>query len=152
MNRVPFPALFLGVAGLVPFLYGLLLVFSTPGTWPTWGFFPSDTEGGVVIIERFGAAVLGFMGGCLWGFASAPGRDPALHVLAAAAIPALIAALSIRPDAADSCIWLAFGFVVLQGIDVLCQRAGIAPAWWLTLRLPLTAAVMVCLLAGALYG
>jgi hypothetical protein len=35
---------------------------------------------------------------------------------------------------------------------VLSQRAGVAPAYWLSLRLPLTAMVMGCLLIGALYG
>ena len=105
-----------------------------------------------MILERFGAAILGFMGGCLWGFASAPGRAPRLLVLAASAVPAVIAALAIRPSPALSCVWLAFGFAVLQAIDVAAQRAGVAPDYWLTLRLPLTAGVIACLLVGALYG
>ena len=67
-------------------------------------------------------------------------------------MPALLAALAIRPSPALSCLWLAFGFVVLQAIDVAFQRAGVAPAYWLSLRLPLTAGVMACLLVGALYG
>jgi uncharacterized protein DUF3429 len=147
----PLPALVLGLAGLVPFVYGVLLIFSAAGTWPTLGFFASDPQGGVVILERFGAAVLAFMGGCLWGFAST-GRAPAFAALAAAAIPALLAVLAIQPNPALSCIWLAFGYLVLQGIDVTFQRAGVAPAYWLSLRLPLTAGVMACLLVGALYG
>jgi hypothetical protein len=31
-------------------------------------------------------------------------------------------------------------------------RAAVAPAYWLHLRLPLTAGVVACLLAGTLYG
>jgi hypothetical protein len=42
--------------------------------------------------------------------------------------------------------------VALQVIDVAFQRAGVAPAYWLTLRLPLTGVVLACLLIGALYG
>jgi hypothetical protein len=152
MTRVPWPALALGLAGLLPFLYALLLLFSEPGRWPTLGLVPSEPEGGAVVLERFGAVVLGFMGGCLWGFGSAPGRRPTLPVLGAAAAPALIAALALRDEPALSCVWLAFGFVVLQTIDVVLQRAGIAPGYWLSLRLPLTAIVIACLLAGALYG
>ena len=41
---------------------------------------------------------------------------------------------------------------MLQAIDVTFQRAGVAPAYWLSLRLPLTAGVIACLLVGALYG
>jgi hypothetical protein len=151
MTRVPLPAAALGLAGLVPFAYAVLLIFSAAGTWPTLGFFSSDPQGGVIMLERFGAAVLAFMGGCLWGFAST-GRTPSLAALTASALPALLAVIAIQPNPALSCIWLAFGYVVLQGIDVTFQRAGVAPAYWLSLRLPLTAGVMACLLVGALYG
>jgi len=152
MTRIPLPALIVGWVGLIPFAYGVLLIFSEAGTWPTLGFFASDPDGGVIILERFGAAILGFMGGCLWGFSSAPGRIPSFLLLGASAVPALLAAIAIRPSPPLSCLWLAFGFVLLQAIDVAFHRAGIAPAWWLGLRLPLTAGVMACLLIGALYG
>lgn len=152
MTEVPRPALILGALGLVPFVWGVLMLFAEPETLPTFGVFPSDGEGGILILERFGAAILAFMGGCLWGFASAPGRVPALALLAASAVPAFIAFIAIRESPTFSCLWLAVGFVVLQGIDVVFQRAGVTPDYWLALRLPLTAVVMACLLVGALYG
>ena len=149
---LPAAAVILGYAGLAVFVYGAVIVVSRATAWPTLGLFPPGPEGGLMILERFGAAVLAFMGGCLWGFASAPGRVPSLERLAAAAVPAVIAFLAIRPDPALSCLWLAFGFVVLQAIDIRFQRTGIAPAYWLSLRLPLSAGAITCLLAGALYG
>lgn len=152
MNRLPLPALVVGVAGLVPFVYAVALVFVPAETLPTLGLFPSDRAGGVLVLERFGAAILGFMGGCLWGFAAAPGRVPTLVLLSASAIPPILAALAIRPSPSLSCLWLAFGFVAVQVIDLLFWRAGVAPAWWPSLRLPLTAGVIACLLVGALYG
>jgi hypothetical protein len=76
------------------------------------------------LLERFGAAILGFMGGCLWGFASAPGRLPTLALLGAAAVPAFLAFIAIRPEPAPSLPRLAFGYVVLQAIDVAFHRAG----------------------------
>ena len=106
----------------------------------------------MLILERFGAAILGFMGGCLWGFASGPGRRPTFLLLGASAVPPILAALSIRESPPLSCLWLAFGFVVVQVIDLAYHRAGIAPAYWIGLRLPLTAGVIACLLIGALYG
>lgn len=152
MNGVPFPAAALGFAGLIPFVYGVAMLFAAPGSLPTLGFFPSDATGGVLILERFGAAILGFMGGCLWGFASSREGGPTLALLAATAVPAFLAFIAIRDVPATSCLWLAFGFVVLQAIDVAFQRTGVAPEYWLSLRLPLTAGVMACLLIGALYG
>ena len=65
--------IFLGWLGLVPFVYGVTMIFSEPGTLPTFGLFDSSPEGGAHVLERFGAVILGFMGGCLWGFAS--GKD-----------------------------------------------------------------------------
>jgi hypothetical protein len=152
VSRIPVAAAFLGAAGLIPFVYAMVMLFIDEGTLPTFGVVPSDPAGGVHILWTLGAILLGFMGGCLWGFASAPGREPTLVLLGTAAVPAVLAFLAIRPDPALSCLWLAFGFVVLQAIDVAMQRAGVTPGYWLQLRLPLTAGVVACLLAGALYG
>lgn len=153
MIRIPPAALLLGYLGLLPFLYAVALVFSSPGSWPTMGFVTSDPRGGLDLLERFGAAILAFMGGCLWGFASSPGRLPGFGQLAGSTIPAAIAFAAIHPgNPALSCVWLAFGFAALQAIDVAFQKGGVAPAYWLSLRLPLTAVVITCLLIGALYG
>lgn len=150
MTRVPAPAALLGVAGLAPFLYGALMIVVEPGALPTFGLVESNPGGGLRILERFGAVILGFMGGCLWGFASAPGRRPSLALLSASTVPVLLAFVAIRDDPGLSCLWLAFGFAVLQAIDVWFWRAGVVPAYWLTLRLPLTAAVIAALLTGAI--
>jgi hypothetical protein len=152
VSRVPFPALFLGGAGLIPFAYGVALLFTEPGDLLGFGLIEPSPAGGVKLLQDFGAIILGFMGGCLWGFASAQDRAPSLVFLTATIVPAFIAFIAIQPDPALSCVWLAFGFVILQGIDVVFQRAGVTPDYWLSLRLPLTAGVMTCLLVGALHG
>jgi hypothetical protein len=152
VTRVPLAAWALGLAGLVPFLYAVAMIFAAEGALPGFGLAPASRAGGVMILERFGAAILGFMGGCLWGFASSRPQGPSLPLLAATALPAFLAFAAIRGTPALSCVWLAFGFAALQAIDVVFQRLGVAPAYWLTLRLPLTAAVIACLLVGALYG
>jgi hypothetical protein len=153
VNRIPFPALFLGYAGLAPFLYGVWLVlgYSDPAI-PDFGAFTADRAGGLVVLERFGATVLAFMSGSLWGFAVAPRRTPGFLLPALPMAPALVAAVAIVHGAALSCIWLASGFALLQAVDLVFHRTGAAPGWWLRLRLPLTAAVIACLLAGALHG
>lgn len=152
MNRVPLSALVLGWLGLLPFLYAVALILVRPGTLPTLGLANSGPDGGLYVLEFFGAVILAFMGGCLWGFASAPSRIPRWSLLLASALPVIAAYLAIQPHPARSCALLAFGFVALQAIDIVFQRLGIAPDYWLSLRLPLTAGVMTCLLIGALYG
>jgi len=152
VSRIPFPAAFLGGAGLIPFVGAVLLLSAEEGAVPRLGIVSCGAEGAMFVLANLGAILLGFMGGCIWGFASAPGRTPSLLVLTASVLPAILAFLAIRPDPALSCLWLAFGFVALQAIDVALQRAGITPDYWLNLRLPLTAGVVACLLTGALYG
>ena len=152
MIRVPLPALVIGWLGLAPFVYAVLLLFARPGSLPTFGVAPSGPAGRLHVLEFFGAAILAFMGGCLWGFASAPPRAPRWALLVASSIPVVAAYFALQPHPARSCVFLAFGFAILQGIDVAFQRLGVAPAYWLTLRLPLTAGVMTCLLIGALHG
>jgi hypothetical protein len=152
VTRVPAPALALGYLGLLPFIYAAALLFVTPGTLPTLGLVPSDPAGGALILERFGAVILGFMGGCLWGFACARPGGPTLAYLFASIVPAAIAFLALGVAPAAGCLGLAFGFVLLQAVDVAFHREGIVPDWWLGLRLPLTGGVLLCLLAGALHG
>ncbi|TPE52470.1 DUF3429 domain-containing protein [Amaricoccus solimangrovi] len=152
MSRVPLPALVIGWLGLVPFVYAVALLFATPGTLPTFGVAPTGPAGGLHVLESFGAAILAFMGGCLWGFASAPPRVPRWTLLLASGVPVIASYFAIQSHPARSCVFLAFGFVALQGIDIVFQRLGVAPDYWLTLRLPLTAGVMTCLLIGAVHG
>lgn len=152
MTRVPFAATFVGVAGLLPFLYGVGLLLAPEGMLPGFGLVAAAPEGGLRMLESFGAVILGFMGGCLWGFASAPGRTPTLVLLVLASVPAFIAFVALLPEPAISCVWLAFGFALLQGIDLIFHNRGLVPDYWLSLRLPLTGIVIACLLVGALRG
>lgn len=152
MRGVPFASSLLGVAGLVPFVYGVMLILSGPGVLPGFGIFEPTPAGGVKLLQDFGAIILGFMGGCLWGFGSTPGQVPKFGILLASIVPAGIALLSMRPEPAMSCAGLALGFAVLQGIDMVLHRKGVTPDYWISLRLPLTTGVIVCLLVGALHG
>ena len=137
-----------GLLGLLPFTYGAALTLA-PEALPTLGLV--EQKGGARILARFGAAILAFMGGCLWGFSSR-GRVQTFLLLGGSAVPAFIAFLALAPEPALSCLWLAFGFAELQGLDFLYARAGVVPEYWLSLRLPLTAVVMAYLLVGVLGG
>jgi len=41
---------------------------------------------------------------------------------------------------------LMFGFTVLLAIDLFFQRLALAPAWWMTLRIPVSMVVLFALL------
>src|SRR6056297_1913970 len=46
----------------------------------------------------------------------------------------------------SAAVYLVAGFVGLLGLDWMFRRQGLAPHWWMRLRLLLTAVVVVCLL------
>jgi hypothetical protein len=45
---------------------------------------------------------------------------------------------------------LIFGFLGLLMLDFTFAKLRLAPDWWMTLRIPLTAIVVACSLTGAL--
>lgn len=152
MTRIPTSALLLGLAGLIPFLWGAsssatLLLAYMPITLP-----PAFT--GPTLLSAYGTIILCFMAGVIWGFA-AKAKTQAQTAwmplgLALSTVPALwIFAFSSQPDS-TRLIALALGFIGLLGLDAICTRKGLAPDWWLPLRLLLTAVVVFCLVIGFL--
>ena len=103
-----------------------------------------------VLIGQYGVVILAFMSGVIWGFATrAEGRlERTGYILAV--IPALWAFIAAFLDLRPSLLALALGYVGLLGIDRFMWQQGLAPAWWMRLRVMLTSVVVVCLAIGAL--
>ena len=143
MNDIPRVPLALGLAGLLPFVWGLVTSY-VPVTWI------SDYFIGYGVLADYSMIILPFMSGAIWGFATrATGRQAAtLYTLSV--IPALWAFFFILGEYA--LLSAAVGFVVLLPIDNAAMKSGLAPAWWMRLRLMLTAVVVVCLVGGHFAG
>lgn len=144
MAGVPRAALLLGLAGLIPFMWGAATLVSEPLYQ-----FSREALGprslGPYVQNFYGTIILSFMSGVLWGFATrAEGATAALGY-ALSVIPALWAFFMVGGGAESSAIALIAGFAGLLGLDWFFWRHGLAPAWWLTLRVPLSAVVIVCL-------
>lgn len=143
---VPTAAAWLGAAGLLPFAALALAALAAPGGW---------RDLALTALSGYGAVILSFMGGCRWGFASAGlGRGPTWGPLAISVVPALYAwvALLVTPDepGGATALLLAFGFPALLLADVGLAARGGAPAWWPSLRWPLTLGATLAMLVGAL--
>ncbi|MEM8871208.1 MAG: DUF3429 domain-containing protein [Pseudomonadota bacterium] len=139
MSRVPIAAAALGAAGLLPFAFGALAAHGLmPGV--------NNPVTGLLVLQGYGAAILAFMGGCLWGFAAQAGRT-GWREFAVSVAPGLWAfAVTFSPNAILSLI---IGFVFLQILDLMFRGWGLGPEWWIRLRAPLTVAVLICLTVGA---
>ena len=137
---IPRTALYLALGGLVPFLVCAGVALS--GNQVVLRGAEDD------IMLRYGIIILAFMSGVLWGFATNASGKMAAVAYGLSVLPALWAfftAVGPTPQALGALIP---GFYGLLALDYYFWRAGLAPLWWLRLRLPLTAVVMVTLGIG----
>ncbi len=147
MNQVPRSALILGLAGVVPFLWGALtLLFEPAANFGQSAFGPRFI--GPYVQLSYGIVILAFMSGVLWGFATkADGpREAAGYSLSV--IPALWAFFMVGGGPVSAGMNLIFGFLGLLVLDWQFWRWGLAPAWWMNLRVLLTSLVVISLCVG----
>ncbi len=147
---IPRSALILGVAGLIPFVWGVATELSPAAfDFGLRAFGPRFV--GPYVGLAYGTIILAFMSGVLWGFATrAPGPAAAVGY-ALSVIPALWAFLFVGNGPVSAAIWLGFGYLLLLGLDYMFWRWGLAPEWWMRLRAGLTAVVVVCLSVTAFW-
>jgi hypothetical protein len=144
MTRIPAPALLLGLSGLLPFLWGALTAY-LPGLAPAW--LPARFAGPLVL-QGYGIVILSFMAGVIWGFGTRATGAQAVPFYILSVIPPLWAFFAATGPVAPGLLALAAGFVALLAVDYGAARAGLAPQWWMALRLLLTSVVAICLVAG----
>jgi hypothetical protein len=132
--RPPAIAIWLTAAGAIPFLAAAAMILNLiPGA-------------GRPLIVAYGAVILAFMSGVLWGFAARGGRAWA-YVLSV--LPALHVFFFVMPHPwaiqGQALAHLIAGFLAVLVLDLVYQAQGLAPRWWLSLRIPVTAVVVGCL-------
>ncbi|PRY20266.1 uncharacterized protein DUF3429 [Aliiruegeria haliotis] len=144
MTGVPRTALLLGLAGLIPFLWGVLTRYS-PALQDLTLSLAGPRFVAPYILLYYGTIILAFMSGVLWGMATRADGEVASLGYALSVIPAIWAFLFTGTGPVSSAGYLIAGFLGVLGIDWFFWRNGLAPSWWMTLRVPLTAVVVLCL-------
>ncbi len=148
-SEVPYGAKWLGGFGLIPFVASAL---GLPFLAPSQQIVVAHA------LVAYGASILSFLGGVQWGLAIAYERDrakpdgaPTLAVtLGISVVPSLIAWSALMLPTGTALWILAIAIAALLAVDLRLSRIGIAPAWYPSLRMPLTGAVVASLLLGAL--
>jgi Protein of unknown function (DUF3429) len=144
MTGIPRAALLLGLAGLLPFLWGAATLFS--GALNDWGAAMLGPRFvGPYVSLSYGTVILAFMSGVLWGFAAKADGPEAATGYALSVIPALWAFFFVGGGPTSAAIYLSAGFAGLLALDWSFWRQGLAPEWWMRLRAGLTAVVLLCL-------
>ena len=148
-QKIPAAPLALGLAGLIPFVWGTLSLFI-----PALQEFGSAAFGarfvGPYVQVFYGAIILAFMSGVLWGFATKSSGREAVVGYGLSVLPALWAFFATGGGHSSAAIGLIIGYIGLLGIETWFVQRKLAPGWWMRLRLILSAVVITCLAATAL--
>jgi len=91
----------------------------------------------------YGAVILSFMSGVLWGFAT---KSTSWIGCALSTLPVLWAFFTTGGGPETAGLNLIIGFAGLLVLDWYFWRQELAPAWWLNLRFLLTTIVILSLL------
>jgi hypothetical protein len=144
MTQIPRAALLLGLAGLIPFLFGTATLYSDNlAGWAINVLGPRFA--GPYVQVFYGTIILAFMSGVLWGFATKASGAVATSGYALSVIPALWAFFMVGGGANSAALNLAVGFIGLLGLDYMFWKQNLAPRWWMALRILLTSVVVICL-------
>ncbi len=148
--HVPAVPLALGLAGLLPFLWGAATVLSPAlADWARTALSPRMA--GQYVLAAYGIVILSFMSGVLWGFATRAEGTLALRAYGLSVLPALWTFFMVGGGPQTALSALLVGFLAVFTLDAQFARWGLVPEWWLRLRAVLTLVVLLCLLVG-LYG
>ena len=147
MSGIPRAPLFLGLAGLIPFVWGALTYLN--GDLNDWG---RQTLGsrfvGPYIQLFYGSVILSFMSGVLWGFATKTSGSKAAACYTLPVLPALWAFFTTGGGPVNAGTNLMYGFAGLLLLDAMFSYWRLTPVWWMQLRVLLTAVVLTCLAVG----
>lgn len=147
MTKIPAAPLYLGLAGLIPFVWGAATYLSDPlAQWSVQNLGPRFV--GPYVQLFYGSVILSFMSGVLWGFATKADGARAATGYALSVLPALWAFFMTGGGPTAAGMNLIFGFLGLLALDFAFSAWGLAPQWWITLRVLLTSVVVACLAVG----
>lgn len=147
MRGIPAAPLVLGLAGLIPFVWGALTYLN--GDLQAWGAAALGPRFVGPYVQLFyGSVILSFMSGVLWGFATRArgGRAATGYVLSV--LPALWAFVMTGGGPVSAGMNLMFGFAGLLLLDLAFAGWGLTPPWWVRLRVLLSVVVLACLAVG----
>lgn len=147
MRDIPRAALILGLAGVIPFVWGALTLIVDDLAELGLSWIGPRFIGPYVQLA-YGTVILSFMSGVLWGFATKAQGAQAATCYALSVIPALWAFFMVGGGPVSAGTNLIFGFVGLLILDFQFWRWGLAPSWWMPLRVLLTGIVVLCLCVG----
>lgn len=150
MAPIPRSAIWLTASGYLPFAIATLIICARlmPGVWAgPWTELVH--EWALTAALGYGAVILSFLGGVIWGLAIAADAHLS-RWLTLSVIPSLIGWLAVMVGGSPGLWLLTAAFAAMPLLDRAACRTKIAPVWYLSLRLPVSIAVTLTLGLAAL--
>lgn len=135
----------LGYGGLLPFMVLALATILDSGRL-------ADFANDALLI--YGAVILSFLGGVVWGRLLAPGNETLPgrpRHFCYSVLPALLGWAAALIQARTGLLLLAAGFAAAWMYDKTLERTGLLPPWYLAMRVHLTIVVVLALLLAAIF-
>ncbi|MBB4285627.1 DUF3429 domain-containing protein [Roseospira goensis] len=137
---IPPAVVWLGGTGLLPFLAGTTLAWVGDG---------AAAETGRFAVLTYGAVILSFLGGIVWGVAAAEthrlDRDGSVELFALSVLPPLVGWSALFLHGPHGFTLLGLAFLGQLALDKRMRDLNLVPPWWIGLRLVLTTGVILCL-------
>lgn len=145
MSRpLPVLAVFIGLAGLIPFIGCTLGATLLTSDWQTRA---------LLALSAYGSVILAFLGGVHWGFALSDGQAEQARI-GLGVLPSLVGWLGLLVTFLGlPTVGLAItatGFAALTIVEFRAMRVGLIPRGYMGLRLALSAVVITCLVTVCL--
>ena len=142
-RRIPPAVALFGSAGLLPPVAAAVALFVLPpglARQIDW-----------VLLVFYAALIFSFLGGSWWAFSAAEPRASWLFVAVAPSLVALALLLALIPAGTrfPATVLLAMAIAASPLADRALAAAGLAPAWWLRLRVPLSLGLALCVAVAA---
>ncbi len=139
----PHMAIWLGYAGLIPFVISAAAVLLFDGD-P----FVQETAGQALV--TYGAVILSFLGGVRWGRAlGASRKEDQTRDFILSVLPAIFGwSCLLLPIISGGIFLLIFGYLWQLYVDLKATRNHSLPQWFGRLRLRLTIGAIIALLVG----
>ena len=135
-------ARFAAWAGLAPFVAGAISSIYLP-TLGHWGLEWSHYL--MWVQMSYGACVLSFLGAVHWGLALTPTGEARRARILWSVLPSLWATVAQAVPPLYGAPLLIIGFVSALAADSRAAKAGLLPAWYLHMRIPITLGVVLSL-------
>ena len=145
--RIPVNTIWLGGLGVIPFAASSAVAVLASPQISAYGEFA---------LLVYGAIILSFLGGILWGrilaFAAVQAVSNETRSLMVSIVPPLIGWIGVLIGPRLGLPALAIAFLLMLATDLIYAKCSLVPAWYPKLRLPLTLTVIPLLLIPAVFG